>query len=260
MTNRPAKMPTGHPVLLPPMGVPLPPQVEIEFSSIQFNQKLSDCVFSGTLVTEENVAIKELAAEMDACIKECEKRMMLRHPNIVRVCGMSEGQAGPRVHHHGAGAWMGRSLMPSSRIRSATIGRRWCVGLWTSLMACSTSTPSVRQCYIWTSSRKTCWCSRTAPRSYVTSASRRARSLSSAPLSMRPLSSLTPSVSSEATDIYGFGGVLFAMITKLEPWEGLSMLKIFGKLTDGKRPLLPSPLPRRVSRQARSHCGGLPAN
>ena len=37
----------------------------------------------------------------------------------------------------------------------------------------------------------------------------------------------------DIVDVYGLGGVLFAMITKSEPWKGLSTLQICGKSATG---------------------------
>ena len=226
------------------MGVPLPPHVEIEFSSIQFSKRISSCgpVYAGTLVTKEAVAIKELAAEaMDACIKECGMHMMLRHPNIVHEIGVSEDGRGHAyiITELAPGGSLADALKSHPQRNDWATLVRWALDIAQGLQYLHSLTPPLlhlnlkpqnvllfddraKLCdYGTVTSETECSPQYSAPEQYAT----------------KPVS--------EAADVYGIGGLLFAMITKSEPWEGLSMLEICGKLTTGTPPSLPSPLPAR---------------
>ena len=248
ITNRPVRMSTGassaaQSAQLPPMGVSLPPHVEIQFGSIQFGKKFSDCapLYAGTLATNEVVAIKELTAEaMDACIKECDKHMMLRHHNIVRVFGISKDGRGH--------AYIITELAPHGSLADALKSHpqrndwatlvRWALDIAHGLQYLHSLTPPVLHLDLKPQNvllfdddtAKLC------DFGIVTSEAQ------CSPRYAAPEQFDTERVS-EAADVYGFGGVMFAMITKSEPWEGLSTLRIFGKLTTGTPPSLPSPLP-----------------
>ena len=229
-------------------------RAKIQFSSIQFSKRIStsSCgpVYAGTLATKEAVAIKELAAEaMDACIKECDKHMMLRHPNIVHVCGMSEDG---RDH-----AYIVTELAPHGSLADAikshpqrndwTTLVRWALDIAHGLQYLHSLSPPVLhldlkpQNVLLFDDDTAKLCDFGIARITKPTVTCQ-KSLHCSPQYAAPEQFDTERVS-EAADVYGFGGVLFAMITKSEPWEGLSTLRIFGKLTTGTPPSLPSPLP-----------------
>ena len=167
--------------------------------------------------------------------------MMPHHRNIVRVFGMSEGRTRPRIHHHGAGTPEGRSLTPlkshPQRNDWATLVR-WALDIAHGLQYLHSLTPPVLHLDL-------------KPQNVLLFDDDTAKLCDfgvvtcETPCSPRyaaPEQFATKPVC-EAADIYGLGGVLFSMITKSEPWDGLSMLQICGKLMSDTPPSLPSPLP-----------------
>ena len=202
-------------------------------------------------VTNEAVAIKELKGPeaMKACIKECSKHMILHHRNVVRVCGVSQGE-----QDH---AYIITELAPLSladalqshpqRDDWATLVR-WALDIAEGLQYLHSLAEPVLHLDL-------------KPQNVLLFDDDTAKlcdfgiaHIMKHTLTLRTTPQLSPyyaapeqfdvsSWISAATDVYGFGGVLFAIITKSDPWAGLSMFQICGKLSNGTPPSLPSPLP-----------------
>ena len=227
-----------------PTAVTLQPHIEIEYSTIRFDESFGSrgAVRAGTLVTDEAVAIKQLTGPkaLEVCNKQCGKHTMLHHPNIVRVCGMSKDGWGH--------AYIITELAPRGSLADALKSHpqrndwatlvRWALDIANGLQYLHSLKPpmlhldlkphnvllfddgTVKLCdFGIVTSETQCLPQYAAPEQYATK------------------------LVSEATDVYGFGGVLFAMITKTDPWEGLSIFQICGNLMSGNLPSLPSPLP-----------------
>ena len=232
-------------------------RVEIEFSSIRFSKRIStsSCgpVYAGTLVvTKEAVAIKELTAEaMDACIKECDKHMMLRHPNIVHEIGVSEDGRGHAyiITELAPGGSLAHALKSHPQRNDWATLVRWALDIAQGLQYLHSLTPPLLhlnlkpQNVLLFDDDRAKLCDYGVARIIKRTVTHQ-RSLQCSPHYAAPEQYANKPVS-EAADVYGFGGLLFAMITKSEPWEGLSTLQICGKLTTGTPPSLPSPLPAR---------------
>ena len=234
--------------------MPLPSHLQIAFSSIRFGKMIAagSCgpVFAGTLVTNEPVAIKELTGPeaMAACMRECGKHMMLHHRNIVRVCGVSEGQNHTYIITELAPRGSLADALKSHPQRNdwATLVR-WALDIANGVLYLHSLSPAVlhldlkphnvllfddgtvKLCDFGIAHimKHTVTCQTAAQYSPQYAAPEQ--------FAVKPVS--------EATDVYGFGGVLFAMITKSDPWADLSMFQICGNLVSGTQLSLPSPLP-----------------
>ena len=244
-----------HPVAERQDASEIPSHLEIAFSDIQFVKKIAtgSCgpVYAGTLVTNEKVAIKELTGPeaMGTCMRECGKHMMLHHRNIVRVLGVSQDGRGH--------AYIITKLAPRGSLADAlkshpqrndwaTLGR-WALDIAHGVQYLHTLAEPILHLDLKPQnvllfdddSAKLCdFGIAHIMRHTVT----RQTAVQCSPHYAAPEQFDVEPIS-EATDVYGFGGVLFAMITKLEPWDGLSLLQIAGKLGNGAQVSLPSPLP-----------------
>ena len=232
-------------------GAPLPPHLVIDYSSIRFGKMIAtgSCgpVYAGTLVTNEAVAIKELTGPeaMAACVRECGKHMMLHHRNIVRVCGVSQDG-----HGH---AYIITELAPRGSLADALKSHphwatlvRWALDIANGLQYLHSLSPAVlhldlkpQNVLLFDDDTKLCDFGIAHIMKHTVTCQTAAQY---SPQYAAPEQFDVGPVS-EATDIYGFGGVLFAMITKSEPWDGLSPLQVSKKLASGTQLSLPSSLP-----------------
>ncbi len=237
------------------MVVALPSHLEIAFSDIRFGKIIAtgSCgpVYAGTLVTNEDVAIKELTGPeaMGTCMRECGKHMMLHHRNVVRVCGVSQDGRGH--------VYIITELAPRGSLADALKSHpqrndwatlvRWALDIAHGVQYLHSLAPpmlhldlkpqnvllfdddTAKLCDFGIAHimKHTVTC-QTAPQCSL-------RYAAPEQFAIKPVS--------EAADIYGLGGVLFAMITKSEPWDGLTMFQLVGKLATGTQLSLPSPLP-----------------
>ena len=236
-------------------GAPLPSHLEIAFSDIRFGNMIAtgSCgpVFAGTLVTNEEVAIKELTGPeaMHACKRECGKHMVLHHRNIVRVCGVSQdgrGHAYVVTELASRGSLADALKSHPQRNDWATLVR-WALDIAHGLQylhslaepvlhldlkpqnvllfdddtakLCDFGIAHIMKHTVTCQTAVQCSPRYAAPEQFA----------------IKPVS--------EATDIYGFGGVLFAMVTKSDPWDGLSLFQICTMMATGTQLSLPSPLP-----------------
>ena len=232
---------------IPSMGMSLAPHVEIEFSNVRFGNRIngSGPVYAGTLATNEAVAIKELTGPeaVEACMRVCGRNMMLHHPNIVRVRGMSEDGRGRAfvITELAPGGSLADALNSHTERNDWATVVNWALDVAYGLRYLHSLTPPLLHLNLKPQNvllfedgtAKLCDFG-FAPRELQRS------SHYAAPEVFEDM----PNVScSQATDIYGFGGVLFAMITNSEPWVGLSVFQICGRLAAGTPPSLPSRLP-----------------
>lgn len=240
-----------------PSGVPLPPRLVIPFSSIWLGDKIASgscgAVFAGTLLdTNEDVAIKELTGPeaMSACERECGKHMKLHHRNVIRVCGVSED----RKHGH---AYIVTELAPRGSLAVALASHplrndwatlvRWALDIANGLQYLHSCDPPVLHLDL-KPQNVLLFDDDTAKlcdfgiahivkhtRTFQTAEQYTPQYAAPEQFDKLPISS--------ATDVYAFGGVLFKMIAKQDPWDGLTLLQVAGALAAGKKLLLPSPLP-----------------
>ena len=225
--------------------LPLPPHLEIEFSSIQFGKRIENgcgAVYAGTLATNEAVAIKELTGPraVDAFIKECGRHMMLHHRNIVRVRGMSQDGLGHVyiITELAPGGSLADVLNSQPQRNDWATLVRWALDIAHSLQYLHSLSPPVLHLNLKPQNVLLCDDDTAKLCDFGIASCRLQRSSQYAAPEL-----FEGMPGTEATDVYGFGGVLFAMITNSGPWEGLSVLKIFGTLMAGTPPSLPSPLP-----------------
>ena len=237
-------------------AVPLPSHLVIELKNINFGERIAmgSCgpVFAGTLVTGEKVAIKELTGPeaMDACVRECGKHMVLHHRNIVRVFGVSED--GGKVH-----AYIITELAPGGSLADALKSHpqrndwstlvRWALDIAYGVQYLHTcSSPVLHldlkpQNVLLFEDNTAKLCDFGIAHIMKHTATRQT-AMQYSPQYAAP-EQFDEAPVCEAADVYGLGGVLFTMITKSEPWNGLSMLQISKKLGKDITPSLPSSLP-----------------
>ena len=244
-----------------PMNVPIPTHIEIEFGSIKFNERIATGsrlplysgtlsnkeaqsripLYAGTQSNKEAVVIKELAGReaMDA-IGDCDKYMMLHHRNIVRMRGVSQDGRGHVyiITELAPGGSLADALKSHPRRDDWATLVRWALDIAHGLRYLHSLTPTLLHLDLKPQNvllfdddtAKLCdFCVALAETQF-------------SPHYAAPEQFDVLPVSS-ATDVYGFGGVLFTMITKSDPWAGLTMFQICGKLSNGTLPSLPSPLP-----------------
>ena len=237
-------------------AVDVPSHLVIEFKSINFGERIAvgSCgpVFAGTLVTTEKVAIKELTGPeaMAACVRECGKHMMLHHRNIARLCGISQDEG--KSH-----AYIITELAPGGSLADALKSHpqrndwatlvRWALDIAYGVECLHSRSPPMLHLDLKPQNvllfeddtAKLCDFGIAHIMKHTVT---RQTAMQFSPQYAAPEQFSTKPVS-EAADIYGLGGVLFAMITKSEPWAGLDMFQICGGLYSGTPPSLPSPLP-----------------
>ena len=222
-------------------------RTEVPFSSIRLRQRIATgscgAVFVGILDTNETVAIKELAGrEGMQAIRESSKHMMLHHRNIVRMCGVSQDGRGHSyiITELAPGGSLADALKSHPQRNDWATLVRWALDIAHGLQYLHSLAEPVLHVNLKPQNvllfdddtAKLCdyvagACNKSAQRSPHYAAPEQ--------FALEPISA--------ATDVYGFGGVLFAMITKSDPWAGLTMFQICGKLSNGTPPSLPSPLP-----------------
>ena len=223
--------------------VSLPTPLAIEYSSIRFNERFGSRgpVRAGTLPTNEAVAIKQLTRSeaIKICLKECGKHMMLQHRNIVRVRGVSQDARGHTyIITQLARESLADALKSHPQRNDWATLVRWALDIANGLQYLHTLTRPVLHLDL-------------KPQNVLLFDDGTVKlcdfgivtcETQYSPHYVAPEQYKTKTVS-EAADAYGFGGVLFAMITKSDPWDGLSMTQILRNLVDGNPPSLPSPLP-----------------
>ena len=233
--------------------------VLIAFNTIRLTKRITtgSCgpVYAGTLATNEAVAIKELtgAEAVDACMRVCGRHMMLHHPNVVRVRGMSEDGRGH--------AFVITELAPDGSLVDALNSHpqrndwatlvNWALDIAYGLRYLHSLTPPLLHLNL-KPQNVLLFEDDTAKLCDFDTTNIMEQTVNYQSVVQRSAHYVAPELfegmpGTEATDVYGFGGVLFAMITNSEPWVGLSVHQICGKLAAGTPPSLPPRCPDKLA-------------
>ena len=232
----------------PSVVLALAQREEVAFHSMKFCKRIATgscgAVLAGTLHgTNEAVAIKELAGReaMDA-IGERGKHMMLHHRNIVRMLGVSQDGRGHAytITELAPGGSLADALKSHPRRDDWATLVRWALDIAHGLQYLHSLAEPVLHLDL-------------KPQNVLLFDDGTAKLCDFGTTSCQTVVQFSPHYAapeqfafeaiSAATDVYGFGGVLFTMITKSDPWAGLTMFQICGKLKAGTPPSLPSPPP-----------------